>query len=274
MFPNQNKHLKDQPAHKSNQLSGEKVYDKQNYQNDVLDRNDNDMVVTQSNKKSTPTKTSLQRKPVRKASVSNVVHEVEKLRLNREARRLQMHADRAQRAEAWEELAASGWLSDIDFHRMIEQYRAASCSDELPFSTARKPGKERICVFLRKRPISVKEVNNKECDCITVQNPRAVVHECKLRVDGITKYLDHNHFSFDATFNEDTPTSDVYKTACKPLIDFIFKQHGRATVFAYGQTGSGKTYTMVGVQHLLCQDFFDAVFLFLRPYFWFWRLKS
>ena len=35
-------------------------------------------------------------------------------------------------------------------------------------------------------------------------------------------------------------------------------------VFAYGQTGSGKTYTMVGVQHLLCQDFFDAViFCFL-----------
>jgi hypothetical protein len=162
LFPVQNKALKEKLDQNSPRKSPKKQPVKEPKEAGEKSA-DFDMVVTQSNKKSTPTKATLQRKPTRKASVSNVVHQVEKLRLNREARRLQMHADRAQRAEAWQELAASGWLSDIDFHRMIEQYRASSCSHEVPLSaTRRKPGKERICVFLRKRPISNKEVENRE----------------------------------------------------------------------------------------------------------------
>jgi kinesin family member 2/24 len=63
-----------------------------------------------------------------------------------------------------------------------------------------------------------------------------LVHDCKLRVDGITKYLDNTDFAFDHTFAEDDTTDELYRYTAAPLIPFIFQQ-GRATCFAYGQTG-------------------------------------
>ena len=32
---------------------------------------------------------------------------------------------------------------------------------------------------------------------VSVVNPRVIVHACKLKVDGITKYLDNQAFQFD-----------------------------------------------------------------------------
>ena len=47
----------------------------------------------------------------------------------------------------------------------------------------------KIFVVVRKRPIFQKEINNGEIDCISVVNPRVYIHECKIQIDGITKYL-------------------------------------------------------------------------------------
>ena len=75
------------------------------------------------------------------------------------------------------------------------------------------------------------------------------MHSAKLKVDGITKYLDHNQFHFDHSFDEAETTEDLYKYTTMPLVDFVVSgKGGRATCFAYGQTGSGKTYTMSGIQ--------------------------
>ena len=82
-------------------------------------------------------------------------------------------------------------------------------------------------------------------DAVTCYNPRAIVHDCKHRVDGITKYLSNQEFVFDHVFGPDEETSDVYECVARPLVDFVARG-GRATVFAYGQTGSGKTFTMLG----------------------------
>jgi kinesin family protein 2/24 len=84
------------------------------------------------------------------------------------------------------------------------------------------------------------------------------VHDCKLKVDGITKYLDNTEFAFDYAFDENVGTEDVYLSTTQPLVDFILRK-GRATVFAYGQTGSGKTYTMAGIQEYVAQDLFAAL---------------
>lgn len=121
---------------------------------------------------------------------------------------------------------------------MIEDYRIKRGD------TARQhqpPGSTRITICIRKRPVNTKEINNNDFDSVTVCNPEVTVHECKLKVDGITKYLENTNFYFDHAFSETSETNELYIYAAKPLIDFVLSKGGKATCFAYGQTGSGKT---------------------------------
>lgn len=87
-------------------------------------------------------------------------------------------------------------------------------------------------------------VNLGEIDIISAANPQLLVHECKVKVDGITKYIENHPYKFDNTFHENEQTLSVYESTIKPLIKYLFNK-GVVTCFAYGQTGSGKTYTMV-----------------------------
>lgn len=86
--------------------------------------------------------------------------------------------------------------------------------------------------------------NSGEIDIISAANPNILVHECKVKVDGITKYIEDHPYKFDNTFHENEQTIAVYESTIKPLIKYLFNK-GVVTCFAYGQTGSGKTYTMV-----------------------------
>ena len=144
--------------------------------------------------------------------------------------------------------------SDKKFLKMITQKK-----NQL-YSTI-KPQKHidsvdsKIFVILRKRPIFQKELNHGEIDCISIINPRAYIHECKVQVDGITKYLEDHEFFFDNTFDENDKTEDIYKNTLYPMIDLILHQ-GIVTCFAYGQTGSGKTYTMKGLETLAIDDLY------------------
>lgn len=85
---------------------------------------------------------------------------------------------------------------------------------------------------------------NGEIDCVSTLNPRIFVHECKIKVDGITKYIEDQEFCFDNTYNEHETTEDVYRYSVYPTIPLLMNK-GIVTCFAYGQTGSGKTFTMV-----------------------------
>ncbi len=102
----------------------------------------------------------------------------------------------------------------------------------------------KIFVCVRKRPLSKKEITNGEIDCVSTINPKIYVHECKIKVDGITKLIEDHEFIFDNTFSEKEATEDVYRYSIYPTINMILNK-GLITCFAYGQTGSGKTYTMV-----------------------------
>lgn len=102
----------------------------------------------------------------------------------------------------------------------------------------------KIFVIVRKRPISKKETTNGEIDCVSTVNPKIYVHECKIKVDGITKYIEDHEFYFDNCFAEKETTDDVYNFTISPTINMILNK-GIITCFAYGQTGSGKTFTMV-----------------------------
>mmetsp|Transcript_33559 Transcript_33559/g.6089 ORF Transcript_33559/g.6089 Transcript_33559/m.6089 type:complete len:83 (+) Transcript_33559:422-670(+) len=75
----------------------------------------------------------------------------------------------------------------------------------------------KICVCVRKRPIFRKEELNGEIDAVSVSNPNVIVHEPKLRVDGITKYLENHNFVFDNAFGENEETRSLYDSSLKPL---------------------------------------------------------
>ena len=147
-----------------------------------------------------------------------------------------------------------GRLMDKDYERMIRMKRADIYSSEPEPHIDIDNSK--IFVIVRKRPLSKKEISNGEIDCISCLNPKVVVHECKIKIDGITKYLEDHEFYFDNTFNENENTESIYGYTIEPMINLVLKK-GIVTCFAYGQTGSGKTYTMKGIQNLAIESLFQ-----------------
>jgi len=104
----------------------------------------------------------------------------------------------------------------------------------------------KISVCFKKRPVFQRELAGGEIDVVTVGNPKITVHECKYKVDGVTKTVENAEFKFDNAFGEDSTNEELYFFQVRPILDLIFNQ-GIVTIFAYGQTGSGKTYTMNGI---------------------------
>ena len=162
------------------------------------------------------------------------------------------------RAEEEQRNIAAGNPGDIDFIGMVREWRKENANTAVPHAADKSH--PRICICVRKRPISDKEREKNDHDSVTCLNPNVWIHSAKMHVDGITKQMDHTSYKFDHAFDETVPTDEVYQYTAMPLIDFVCEgTGGRATVFAFGQTGSGKTYTMNGIQKLLCEDLFDQL---------------
>jgi len=190
---------------------------------------------------------------------------IEKMEEQRLARRRLIQERKAERAEEEQRNLALGNPGDVDFIGLVSKWR-----EENGISDSNSPrlaevdhsmstNHPKICICVRKRPVSDKERRKLDHDSVTCVPERQLVciHQAKFRVDGITKYCDHNSFCFDYTFNEHSSTEDLYQRTTMPLVDFILSgKGGRATVFAYGQTGSGKTYTMNGIQKMVVEDLF------------------
>ena len=145
---------------------------------------------------------------------------------------------------------------DQKFLKMITKKKELIYKNNKPI-TPNDSSDSKIFVVVRKRPIFPKEINNGEIDCISVVNPRVYIHECKIQIDGITKYLEDHEFYFDGTFGENDSTLDIYDVTLAPMIDLILHE-GIVTCFAYGQTGSGKTYTMKGLEKEAIDDLYKA----------------
>ena len=91
----------------------------------------------------------------------------------------------------------------------------------------------KICVCVRKRPLFEKETIAGEIDAVSCANPRIYVHEPKIKVDGITKYIQDHNMIFDNVFGNNETGSHVYEFQVKPLLPSLF-QRGVVTLFAYG----------------------------------------
>ena len=190
-------------------------------------------------------------KPGSGAHKDKVVNKIELIKQKREERRAELNKLRKEKALKEAENEALGKKGDIDFLNMIEQKKFKQ-SLLFPHKSSRNM---RLCVCVRKRPIFPKEEEEGENDSISCANPQIKVFESKLKVDGITKYVDQHVFTFDNTFNERESTEDVYRFALEPALDMIFNQ-GMVTIFAYGQTSSGKTFTMQGIQENSARQLF------------------
>ncbi len=150
----------------------------------------------------------------------------------------------------------TGKTMDADYEKMIRKKKIEIYQNKPALHTT--SDKTKISVLVRKRPLSKKEMQNGEIDCVSVINPKIIVHECKIKIDGITKYLEDHEFYFDNTFGEDSETENIYDCSVGPMIDFVLNK-GIVTCFAYGQTGSGKTYTMKGIQNLAIESLFSEL---------------
>jgi len=185
---------------------------------------------------------------------------IERMEAEREERRRLMQERKLEREIEEQRNIAAGNPGDVDFIGLVQKWRDEHSSDAHILESGLESGGEgqpKICISVRKRPLSDKERRRKDHDSVTCLHPVVWVHSAKLRVDGITKYLDHNSFGFDYAFSETSTTEDVYRHSTMPLVEFLcLGKGGRATVFAYGQTGSGKTHTMGGIQSMVAEDLF------------------
>ena len=145
-----------------------------------------------------------------KIQKKNISEDIENLRQRREERKIK-EEKRSQENQ--------GKTMDIDYEKMIQKKKTEL--SKLPIIKHKNTENSKISVIIRKRPLSKKEISNGEIDCITCINPKIIVHECKMKIDGITKYLDDNEFYFDNTFGENETTEDVYKYSVYPMINLV-----------------------------------------------------
>ncbi len=118
---------------------------------------------------------------------------------------------------------------DVEFQQMVEHSRQ-NILEMIPHTSSENI---KISVCIKKRPLFQNELTNGEIDCVTVFNPKVSVHACKFRVDGVSKYVDNQEYSFDNAFSELESNEELYDFSIKPILDRIFNQ-GVITVFAYG----------------------------------------
>lgn len=178
----------------------------------------------------------------------NTLAEIQRLQRERDERRRLMEQAKQERAAEEIRNRENGTPGDVDFQRMIRQYREQASQEQPHISSSDM----KICICVRKRPISQKEIKRYDYDSVTCSNPVVVgailimclfhffiltdhkfqvVHDCKLKVDGISKYLENTAFEFDHTFNEDNSTEEIYENVVRPLCKFTL-EGGRSTVFA------------------------------------------
>ena len=183
----------------------------------------------------------------------SVVEEMQQMKQRREDRKKRIEEEKQHKKDLLNDPNYIPKL-DYDFEYLVNQKKSQIENVEPePHSTSEG---QKIYVCVRKRPIFDKEIQNGEIDCVTAINPKVCIYDCKLRIDGYTKYIDTNNFYFDNVFNENEDTNLLFECSVKPSLDILLKG-GVVTCFAYGQTGSGKTFTMKGIQDAAIYNIFD-----------------
>ena len=183
----------------------------------------------------------------------SVIEEMQQMKQRREDRKKRIEDEKQHKKDLLNDPNYIPKL-DYDFEHLINQKKSQiEIAEPEPHSTSEG---QKIYVCVRKRPIFDKEIQNGEIDCVSAINPKVCIYDCKLKIDGYTKYIDTNDFYFDNVFNENEDTNLLFECSVKPSLDILLKG-GVVTCFAYGQTGSGKTFTMKGIQDAAIYNIFE-----------------
>ena len=183
----------------------------------------------------------------------NVLEEMQQMKQRREDRKRRIEDEKQHKKDLLNDPNYIPKL-DYDFVYLIQQKKNEI--ENFPAEPHSTSENSKIYVCVRKRPIFEKEIQNGEIDCISAINPKICIYDCKLKIDGYTKYIDTNDFFFDNVFNENENTELLFNYSVKPSLNILLKG-GVVTCFAYGQTGSGKTFTMKGIQDLAIYTIFE-----------------
>ena len=149
------------------------------------------------------------------------------------------------------------------FALAIEHFRAhaGAAADRVAAAAASGGGEpeSRLRVCVRRRPIFAHELKAGEFDVLSCDEGSIVVHDCRLRPDCRTLFVNHTSFSFDRVFDEHTNSGTVYACEVAPLVRLICRASVPACVMMYGQTGSGKTFTMRALFDAAAHDIFASL---------------
>ena len=223
--------------------------------NFVFDNN----IDNQQKRTKTNTKTKVAKKDLKNNhKIISVVDDILQLKHRREDRNRRMEDDKFRKNNIIKNPNPNFFPKiDDEFNFLIQKKKLQiEYQQPKPYKTSEN---SKIFVCVRKRPIFHKELMEGEIDCVSAINPKVYIYDCKIKIDGYTKYIDVNEFNFDNSFNENDNTHLLYKCTIQPSLDILIRG-GVVTCFAYGQTGSGKTYTMKGIQDIAIKNIFQIFY--------------
>jgi len=136
-------------------------------------------------------------------------------------------------------------VKHVYINEIAEQIIKYRLENPSVFQTVNEIVDRRLTIFIRKRPLSIEEMNSHEIDVMTVTNgTELIVHEPKKKLN-LASYIENHSFSFDYIFDTNATNQAVFQATLKPLIESTL-QGGHSAFLCFGQTGSGKSYTMGG----------------------------
>nr|AMS24225.1 kinesin 7-IId protein [Marsilea vestita] len=123
--------------------------------------------------------------------------------------------------------------------------------------------REKIQVAVRIRPLSSREISQRETSAWDCVDSRTIVQR-PAPTPPTPERSPHHHsqqsksYTFDHVFGPESATEQVYEEGAKDIA--LSALCGvNATIFAYGQTSSGKTFTMRGVTQNTIRDIFNYI---------------
>lgn len=120
--------------------------------------------------------------PIKRVTTTD---KIDQIKINRDARRMKMEEARKLKSEREANNELQGIKVDVDFQNMVEQEKL-----KLPIHKQHVFADQmKISVCFKKRPIFRNELADGEIDVVSVRNPKIIVHDCKYRVDGVTKEI-------------------------------------------------------------------------------------
>ncbi|XP_074749826.1 kinesin-like protein KIF20A [Strix uralensis] len=106
-------------------------------------------------------------------------------------------------------------------------------------------------VFLRVRPFSIAEIENRESQgCVTIEDPQTVILNAP-KESSATKNSERgighsvHRFAFSQVFGPETTQSEFFEGSMKEMVG-MYVNGVNGLVFTYGVTNAGKTFTIQG----------------------------